>query len=101
PSSREATRHSVDLQRRTRPGAVEHRISRLPRKHFGANFSLAVMLLIERQALPGFQLVFAWRLGVLIKAWNQNSAFAVLQLADDSNEREKRIRRSATVHPGV
>ncbi len=51
----EASGHAVDFQRRTRPGAVEHRVSGLAGENFRADFGLAVVLLIEWQALPGFQ----------------------------------------------
>jgi len=38
---------------------LQNRVSRLACQHFRADFSLAVVLLIEGQPLPGFEFVFA------------------------------------------
>ena len=72
--------HAVDFERGARPGAIEHRVAGLAGEHGGADFGLAIVLLVERQPLPGFEFGFAGSLHALVKAGDQNFALGVLQL---------------------
>ena len=51
----ESAGHAVHFQRGPRPGAIEHRESRLAGQHLGSDFSFAIVLFVERQPLPGFE----------------------------------------------
>ena len=59
------------------------------------------MLLVERQTLPGFELVFAGSFYALVEAGDQDVPFRIFQFADDFNESEKGIRRRAAIHARV
>ena len=91
----------MNFKRRSRPGSVEHGISRLAGELARTDLSFAVMLFVEGQPLPGFEFSRSRRLYVFVKAGNENPTLRIFQFADDLNQREKRIRRRTPVHAGV
>ena len=56
---------------------------------------------LNGRPLPGFQLVVRRLLHVVVEAGNQHLAVGVLQLAENLDQPEDRVRRGATVHAGV
>src|SRR5207248_2538019 len=93
--------HSVDFQRWAGPGPVQNRIAGLPRKDCRSYFSLAVVLRVEWQSLPGLQFVPTGGLHVFVKTRNQDFALSIFQVADDLDQSKERIRRNAAVHAGM
>ena len=91
----------MHFKRGPRPGAIKHRVAGLASEHFGADFRLAIVLLIEGQPLPRLQLVRSRSLHLRVETRNQNFALRVFELADDFNQREERIGRRPAVHAGV
>ena len=89
----------MHIERRSRPGALEHRVAWLARQHRRTHLRLAVVLLVEGQLLPCVQLCGVRRRHTVVEAGNQDPPLRVLQLRDHLRQRDKRIGRRASVHP--
>src|SRR6185312_14898321 len=88
----------MNVQRRTRPGALQNGKAGLSGKPAGANLCLAIMLFIKGKLSPRLQLIFAGSFDFVVEGRNQNTPGRVLQLRDNLCERDKWIRRGSAVH---
>src|SRR6516162_2777041 len=91
----------MNFKRWPRPGAIKDRVSGLASQDVRANLCLAVFLFVERQTRPGFKLGLRWFLHLLVEAGDKNFAVGILQLAEDFDQSEDRVRCGSAINAGV
>src|ERR1700722_18365477 len=97
----ETAGHAVDFEGGTGPSTIHHRIAGLAGEYGRSYFYLAIVFLIEREALPGFQLGLGGSFYIFVEAGNQNLALRILELADDFDQAEEWIGSRSAIHAGM
>ena len=97
----EAAGHAVHVERGARPGALQHAVAGLANQCGGADFGLAVVLLVEGQRAPGGQFLGAGRNDAVVDAGDEDVAVVVLHFGNHLRQSDEGIGRRAAVHAGV
>ena len=91
----------MHVERGARPGALHDSVAGLADQRAGAHFGDAVVLFVEGQAVPGFELLGAGRNDVVVEAGDEDVAFLVLELGQHLRDGDEGIGGRAAVHAGV
>src|SRR5580704_9023085 len=99
--SGKSARDAVNLDRRPRPDALQHRVARFAGQSASAHFAAQEFRLVKRKALPAFALHGSWRRDIIVHTRNSDETGRVFTFAQQLHEAEDRVGRRAAVEPGV